>query len=73
MEKMEVEQKFDEAPVEKTVKAGEPDTGSEMEWICDVSAQTKTCSACKSIMRQWAYREPFKYCPKCGKIAKIAK
>ena len=36
-------------------------------WIRDTINATKTCEACGSVMRGWAYRETFNFCPKCGK------
>ena len=45
----------------KTRKAEKRKTG---EWIID--KEHKTCSACGAVMLGWAYREPFKFCPKCG-------
>ena len=38
-------------------------------WIKNQYDFTKTCESCGAVMRGWAYREPFKYCPKCGAMA----
>ena len=35
-------------------------------WIRDELNATKTCEMCGGVMRGWAYREVFNYCPKCG-------
>lgn len=53
-----------------SVKAGEPSTGAKgTKWIRNQAEGTKQCDACGAVMRGWAYREPFKYCPKCGALA----
>lgn len=51
------------------VKAGEPDTPKGTKWIPNKIEGTKMCESCGAVMRGWAYREPFKYCPKCGAMA----
>ena len=35
-------------------------------WINDDAVGTKTCDVCDAVMRGWAYRELFNFCPKCG-------
>lgn len=41
-------------------------------WIINQADGTKQCESCGAVMRGWAYREPFDYCPKCGKRAEKA-
>ena len=35
-------------------------------WLKDEQKWQKTCEKCGAVMRGWAYRENFKYCPMCG-------
>ena len=59
-EKMEAEKNLEEEKIEeKAVKESH-------KWIVDRVAFTKTCDGCGAVMRGWAYRETFKYCPMCG-------
>lgn len=59
VEKMEVEKNVEEVAVKE-----EKATQNGTTWIKNVD--TKVCEACGAIMRGWAFREPFAYCPKCG-------
>lgn len=74
MEKMEVEKKLDEvieepiAEVEKPVS--KPKKEKTSKWVKNEAVGTKACEACGAVMRGWAFREDFQYCPKCG--AKMA-
>lgn len=55
----------DEQPKEEVAKKVKASARS-MEWVIDNATTTKKCSACEAIMRGWAHREVFNYCPKCG-------
>ena len=35
-------------------------------WVNNVYEFTKTCEKCGAVMRGWAYRQDFPYCPMCG-------
>lgn len=69
MEKMEIENAVEES----ALKAGEPETGAKgTKWIRNDTEGTKMCDACGAVMRGWAFREPFQFCPKCGAMAEKA-
>ncbi len=63
---MEVEKK--QEMNEEIVKNGDGLKKPEQiyKWIRNEALGNKTCEACGAIMRGWAYREVFNYCPKCG-------
>ena len=60
IEKIEEEQK-----VETNLK--KPEVLSK--WIIDEVNATKTCEICGAVMRGWAFREKFNFCPMCGNRA----
>ena len=35
-------------------------------WEKNEFEATKKCQKCGAVMRGWAYRQEFKYCPMCG-------
>ena len=62
----EEEEKVIEATLDD-VGAGEKEpTWKSYKWIIDKINFTKTCEACGAVMKGWAYREKFYYCPICG-------
>lgn len=70
MEKMEVKKEVDEIleePITEAVKVEKKAKAPKAtKWIIDDSKATKTCESCGAVMRGWAFREDFKYCPICG-------
>lgn len=60
------EQDYVEKPVKekKVEKVVEP-VKIETKWVVNPDF-TKTCEACGAVMRGWACRENFLYCPMCG-------
>ena len=67
-----VEEMQEEKPVDvaKTIFDAMNENGAKgTKWIRNEAEGTKKCDACGAVMRGWAYREPFKYCPKCGAMA----
>lgn len=60
LEEIVIEEQPKEEPVKKAKSA------RSMEWVIDKKTGAKQCSACEAIMRGWAHREVFNYCPKCG-------
>lgn len=71
MEKMPMDEQVIEPAVEfiepavEKVEAGEPEQ-KVYKWIKDMAVGTKKCENCGAVMRGWAFREPFNYCPRCG-------
>ena len=67
-----VEEMQEEKPVDvaKTIFDAMNKNGANgTKWIRNEAEGTKKCDACGAVMRGWAYREPFQYCPKCGAMA----
>lgn len=55
-----------ETPVEETGKSNIVVPEKLAHWIMDEASASKKCDACGAVMKGWAYRELFLYCPKCG-------
>lgn len=78
MEKMEVEKSLEEVKKEETKEAEPVKTEKKTKsakgtkWIKDEAIGTKQCESCGAVMRGWAFREPFQFCPKCGAMAEKA-
>ena len=67
METVQEEAQETNEVVETDVKTLRP-----TKWIVNEAEGSKKCEACGAVMRGWAYRELFDYCPKCGKKAEKA-
>lgn len=67
MEKMQVdEQNYTAKVINEEVKPKVTFKPISSKWVKDEVQATKTCEACGAVMRGWAYREKFLYCPMCG-------
>ena len=70
MEKMEVSKDIVEKEIMKEITPkAEKVNPKGTKWIKNLIDGTKKCESCGAVMRGWAYREPFAYCPKCGAMA----
>ena len=66
---MEVENQIEEVtaqPIEEVVDTKASKASNVTKWIKDEALATKTCEACGAVMRGWAFREKFAFCPMCG-------